>query len=208
MSDERPIGAEIDQDLRDRLRSLVRQLRAEQGETVPAAEPYLRSGSALKGAVKRWVFRLTRPATRRSDRLSTELAAVALELAERVGEITDDLDRAQGDLDRLDRTLAELRAIAPAGAASADGAPVVDDAYYWAFEQRMRGDTSSVIARLRRYEPFAVALRDGIAAHDEAVVSAQPLWLDLGCGLGELCELVQEWGWRAHGVDSSQRAVD
>ena len=85
MSDEGPIGAEAEQDLRDRLRTLVERLRTEQGETVPA-EPSVTSSSALKGAVKRGVFRLTRPATRRSDRLATELAAVALELAERVGE--------------------------------------------------------------------------------------------------------------------------
>ena len=208
VSDEGAIDAEAEQDLRDRLRSLVEQLRAEQDETVPEAEPYLRSGSALKGAVKRGVFRLTRPATRRSDRLSTELAAVALELAERMGEITADLDRAHGDLDRLDRALSELRTTAPADGAGADRAPVVDDSYYWAFEQQMRGDASSVIARLRQYERFAVALREGLAADGETSESAQPLWLDLGCGLGELCELVQEWGWRVHGVDSSPGAVD
>lgn len=207
VSDEGPIGAEAEQDLRDRLRTLVEQLRTEQGETVPA-EPYLASSSALKGAVKRGVFRLTRPATRRSDRLATELAAVALELAERVGGITEDLDRAHGDLDRLDRALAELRAVAPAGDASAAGAPVVDDAYYWSFEQGMRGDASSVIARLRQYERFAVALREGLAGGGERLDGAQPLWLDLGCGLGELCELVQEWGWRAHGVDSSPGAIE
>ena len=208
VSDEGAIDAEADQDLRHRLRSLVEQLRAEQDETVPEAEPYLRSGSALKGAVKRGVFRLTRPATRRSDRLSTELAAVALELAERMGEITADLDRAHGDLERLDRALSELRATAPADGAGSDRAPVVDDSYYWAFEQQMRGDASSVIARLRQYERFAVALREGLAADGETSGSEQPLWLDLGCGLGELCELVREWGWRVHGVDSSPGAVD
>ena len=122
--------------------------------------------------------------------------------------ITEELDRAHGDLDRLDRALAELRAIAPAGRSNAVGAPVVDDAYYWAFEQRMRGDASSVIARLRQYERFAVTLRDEIVANDETVGSVQPLWLDLGCGLGDLCELVQEWGWRVHGVDSSPGAIE
>ena len=208
VSDEGPSGAEVEQDLRDRLRDLVEQLRAEQGETVPAAEPYLRSSSALRGAAKRGVFRLTRPATRRSDRLATELAVVALELAERLREVTVDIERARGDLDRLDRAVAELRASAPGGDATGDGAPVVDDAYYWSFEQRMRGDASSVVARLRQYERFAVALREELPTHGESSESAQPLWLDLGCGLGEFCELVQEWGWRVHGVDNSPGAVD
>jgi SAM-dependent methyltransferase len=209
VSDEGPIGAEAEQDLRDRLRDLVEQLRSEQGESIPA-EPYLRSSSALKGAVKRGIFRLTRPATRRSDRLSTELAAVSLELAERVGEIVADLQRARGDLDRLDRAIVELQASASTstGRANVDGAPVVDDSYYWAFEQRMRGDASSVLARLRRYERFAVTLREGLAAEGAASGGPPPLWLDLGCGLGEFCELVREWGWRAHGVDSSPGAVE
>lgn len=208
MSDEGPIGAEAEQDLRDRLRDLVEQLRAEQGETVPAAEPYLRSSSALKGAAKRGVFRLARPATRRSDRLATELAAVALELAERLREVTVDIERARGDLERLDRVVGELRRSTATGGAKSEGAPIVDDSYYWSFEHRMRGDASSVIGRLRRYERFAVALREGLAAEAAASESPQPLWLDLGCGLGELCELAREWGWRVHGVDSSPRAVD
>ena len=209
VSEEGPTGADADQDLHVRLRQMVDRLQAEQRETVPAAEPYLVSGSALKGAVKRGVFRLTRPATRRSDRLATELAAVALELAEQVRAVTADLDRAHGDLDRLDRALSELRASGVGGGASTSGddAPIVDDAYYWAFEQRMRGDASSVLTRLRQYERSAVSLRERLQRHVETG-EEQPLWLDLGCGLGELCELVQEWGWRVHGVDSSPGAVD
>lgn len=208
VSDEGPTGAVADQELRDRLRQMVDQLQAEQRETVPAAEPYLASGSALKGALKRGVFRLTRPATRRSDRLATDLAAIALELADQLRAVTADLHRMKGDLDRLDRALSEMRVSRGDDAAAGDRAPVVDDSYYWAFEQQMRGDASSVIARLRQYERFAVALREGLAADGETSESEQPLWLDLGCGLGELCELVREWGWRVHGVDSSPGAVD
>ena len=210
VSDEGPTGAEADQELRDRLRQMVEQLQAEQRETVPAAEPYLASGSALKGALKRGVFRLTRPATRRSDRLATDLAAAALELADQLRGVTADLDRMHGDLDRLDRALSEMRVSRGSDAVAGDRAPNVDDAYYWAFEQRMRGDASSVIARLRQYERFAVPLRERLTANGTHAEpdDPEPLWLDLGCGLGELCELVQEWGWRVHGVDSSPGAVD
>ncbi len=215
VSDEGPTGAEADQELRDRLRQMVDQLQAEQRETVPAAEPYLASGSALKGTLKRSVFRLTRPATRRSDRLATDLAAVALELADQLHGVTAELERMKGDLDRQDRALGEMRASSGVVDADAgDRAPIVDDSYYWAFEQRMRGDASSVIARLRQYERFAVPLRERLtpngpnAEPDDLQPLWQPLWLDLGCGLGELCELVQEWGWRVHGVDSSPGAID
>ena len=204
-----PTGAGADVELRDRLRDLVERLQAEQRESVPEAEPYLASSSALKGAVKRGVFRATRPATRRSDRLATELAAVALELAEQVRGLSVDLESMSGDLDRLDRALSDLRASGAATLDDADRAPVVDDAYYWAFEQRMRGDASSVRSRLRQYERSAVTLRDELMpAVADPAPDDLPIWLDLGCGLGELCELVREWGWRVEGVDSSPGAVE
>ncbi|CAN5772389.1 hypothetical protein BH18ACT17_BH18ACT17_00800 [soil metagenome] len=211
VSEVEPTGAEADQELRDRLRHMVEQLQAEQLEVVPAAEPYLASGSALKGAAKRGVFRLTRPATLRSERLVTELANVVLELAEHVRGVSADLERMHGDLDRLDRALSEMRAASGAVRAStpAADAPAVDDTYYWRFEQRMRGDASSVLARLRQDERFVVPLREGLMhATVDPTPEDLPLWLDLGCGLGELCQLVREWGWRAHGVDSSPGAVD
>jgi O-antigen chain-terminating methyltransferase len=206
VDEDRPASG-ADRELIERLRAMVAQLQTEQGDTVPAAEPYLASGSAVKGAVKRGVFRLTRPATRRSDRLATELASVALELAERARDLAVDLERMHGDVDRLDHAVQE-RPVPPQGAAEA-GAPRVDDDYYWAFEQRMRGDVESVVERLRQYERFAVPLRDRLVDADtDAQEQERPLWLDLGCGLGEFCELVREWGWRVQGVDSSPSAVD
>lgn len=211
MSDVGPTGADADLELQDRLGNMVERLQAEQLETVPADEPYLSSRSALKGAAKRGVFRLTRPATLRSERLVTELANAVLELADQVRGVSADLERVHGDLDRLDRALSGMRAASGAAGASPAGphAPVVDDAYYWRFEQRMRGDASSVLSRLRQYERFAVPLRDRLMhAAVDPTPDDLPLWLDLGCGLGELCQLVQEWGWRVQGVDSSPGAVE
>ena len=206
MSEDGPVASAADQDLIERLREMATQLQTEQGETVPAAEPYLASGSAVKGAVKRGVFRLTRPATRRSDRLATELASVALELAERAHAMAADLERVHGDIDRLDHAVQE-RPLATDRNADGREAPQADDAYYWAFEGRMRGDANSVVERLRQYERFAVPLRDRLANADAAAAEG-PLGLDLGCGLGEFCELIREWGWRVQGVDSSPAAID
>lgn len=209
VSEDRPTVSGANQDLIDRLREMVAQLRSEQSDSVPATEPYLASGSAFKGAVKRGVFRLTRPATRRSDRLATELAASVLELAEHVSTIAADVERIHGDIDRLDRAVLEQDSGDDHGQSSDRGAPRVDDAYYWAFEGRMRGDAASVLERLRQYERFAVPLRERfvVVDPDEGHLE-EPLWLDLGCGLGEFCELVREWGWKVQGVDSSPGAVE
>ncbi|MGH2539304.1 MAG: class I SAM-dependent methyltransferase [Actinomycetota bacterium] len=210
MSEDRPTVSEAHQDLIDRLRETVTRLRSEQGDTIPAGEPYLASGSRFKGAMKRGVFRVTRPATRRSDRVASELAASVLELAEHVSSIAADVERIHGDIDRLDRAVHEQASGGGQGRPSDQGPPRVDDAYYWAFEGRMRGEAGSVVERLRQYERFAVPLRERhvagpVAGHRR---EPDPLWLDLGCGLGEFCELVREWGFRAQGVDSSPGAVD
>lgn len=198
-------------ELRERVQELVTQLQAEQAVTIPADEPYLASESGLRRGAKRSVFRVTRHATRRYDRLATELAMVAVELADQIQAANADIDRIRGDIDRLDRVVASL-GVGPGDGADravpSGGAPaVVPDAYYWAFEGRMRGTSASVLDRLRRYESFAVPLRD--ALRDPHVPDADPpIWLDLGCGLGEFCELVREWGWRVEGVDSSPAAVE
>jgi SAM-dependent methyltransferase len=202
VSQDRPARSSIDQ-LIDRLGALVAQLHEEQAATIPTSEPYLTSSSAVKGAMKRGVFRVTRPATRRSDRLATELASTALELAERLQAIDGDLERMRGDIDRLDRIAHDRSALERSSVEA--GPALVDDAYYWAFEGRMRGDPASVSERLRQYERLAVPLRERLAAGEGDDL---PLWLDLGCGRGEFCELVLEWGWRVEGVDSSPVAVD
>jgi O-antigen chain-terminating methyltransferase len=185
-----------------RLQALVAQLQEEQAAAVPGSEPYLASRSAVKGAAKRTIFRVTRPATRRSDRLATELAAISLELAERLQSVDAAIERLRGDIDRLDLITHERSLESPSAEA---GPPRVDDSYYWAFEGRMRGDPTSVSERLRQYERFAVPLRERLSAGNG---DEPPLWLDLGCGRGEFCSLVREWGWRVHGVDSSPTAVD
>jgi SAM-dependent methyltransferase len=211
VSEDRPTVSEADQALIDRLRAMVDRLRAEQADTIPAGEPYLESRSAVRGAVKRGVFRIARPATRRSDRVSTEVAAAVLELAEVVRALAVDVEGIHGDLDRLDRGLAETRITSQGPSPGEPAVPRVDDDYYWAFEGRMRGDAASVVGRLRQYERSVVSLRERLRAEEatlDGVEAEPPLWLDLGCGMGEFCELVHEWGWRVQGVDGSPGAVD
>jgi SAM-dependent methyltransferase len=77
------------------------------------------------------------------------------------------------------------------------------DAFYWAFEERMRGSSAAVRARLRSYEQLVRGLRDELASDGDS-----PRWVDLGCGRGEFCGLLREWGWDVEGVDRSPRAVE
>lgn len=83
------------------------------------------------------------------------------------------------------------------------GTDVPDD-FYWAFEERMRGSSMLVRERLRVYEDLVRDLL--VSATTEG--GAAPRWLDLGCGRGEFCELLRDWGWEPEGVDRSTVAVD
>jgi cyclopropane fatty-acyl-phospholipid synthase-like methyltransferase len=85
-----------------------------------------------------------------------------------------------------------------------DGGAQVPDDFYWAFEERMRGSSAAIRDRLGTYETLARAmLADSTSEGHDA-----PRWLDLGCGRGEFCELLTDWGWRTEGVDRSPSAVE
>ena len=66
----------------------------------------------------------------------------------------------------------------------------------------MRGDAEAVLANLRQYEDQA---RELLRSRDWG---GTPLWLDVGCGRGELAVLLEDWGWRVKGVDTSREAVE
>jgi SAM-dependent methyltransferase len=189
--------------LLQRLRDLADQLERDQAQPVPSGEPYLASNSKLKGGVKRGAFRAMRPATRRYDRLATELTRLVAELAEALIVTGSDVERLRGDVDRLDLALQGLRsAPGPAAATTGGESVTVPDDYYWSFEAGMRGSAASVLDRLRHYERLVVPLREALGPEGE------PLWIDLGCGLGEFCDLLQEWSWRTQGVDASPGAIE
>jgi SAM-dependent methyltransferase len=185
------------------LRQLVARLRADQARWLPEGEPVLESTSGLKRRLKAIAFRATRPATRRYDRLSADLATVAADLASRLAEAEEETKKARGDYERLELA---LRALTPTGTTSTESAvwSEIPDEYYWAFEQRMRGSSGSVQERLHGYEDLVLPLRDAMSMEQ----GDRPRWIDLGCGQGEFCVLLREWGWDAEGVDSSPGAVD
>ena len=180
------------------LQRLKARLERELQQPVPEDEPALAVGSPLRRAVKRRQFRVLRPISRRYDRIGAELAGLAADLAERLVATQAELSRLQLDPARRRPGAADESAPAAEPGRQGEGLP---DAYYWAFEQRQRGSRDEVAWRLRQYERLATGLRENL-------VVDQPLWLDIGCGRGELCRLLKEWGWMAWGVDTSVQAVE
>ena len=185
------------------LRELVERLREEQGQPLPEGEAFLASPSSLRRRLKTLVFRTTRPATRRYDRLTADLATIASDLASRLAEAEEAMRKARGDYERLELA---VRALTPTGTATSASAAwtEIPDAYYWAFEQRMRGAAGSIEDRLRGYEDLVVPHRAGVAGDEDR----RPRWIDLGCGRGEFCALLSEWGWDVEGIDASPDAVE
>lgn len=190
-------------ELASALRELATRLRTEQGEWVPHDDPVLGSALSWKRTLKSIVFRSTRLATRRYDRLSADLATVAAELAYRLAEAEEETRKTRGDYERLELTFRELPPSASTSSATAAWSEIPDE-YYWAFEQRMRGSSESVEERLRGYEELVVPLLHELQADP----GDRSRWIDLGCGKGEFCALLREWGWDAEGVDGSPGAVE
>jgi SAM-dependent methyltransferase len=185
------------------LRDLVVHLREEQGQSLPEGEAFLESPSSMRRRLKTLVFRTTRPATRRYDRLTADLAMIASDLASRLAEAEEVMRKARGDYERLE---VAFRALSPSGTATSANAEwtEIPDGYYWAFERRMRGAGGSIEDRLRGYEDLVVPLREAVAPTGER----RQRWIDLGCGQGEFCTLLREWGWVVEGVDASPDAVE
>ena len=140
---------------------------------------------------RRALVRLLRPYLVRQRELETLLAAGIEELErsrDRLEESVRTVQAQYGDrLERLDEQIAQLRSelyAKPFEAAAGDTA--TGDSPYDAFEEIFRGSEERVRDLL---EPYVPLLRD----HGPV--------LDVGCGRGELLELLQEAGVEARGVD-------
>ncbi len=120
----------------------------------------------------------------------------------------DSRDRALGSGDLRERVaLAEQRllalkrdvesarmATAPAGTSSAAAATVAADAAtYVGFEDRFRGPEREIRKRVEDYLPLLEGVTDVV---------------DVGCGRGELLEMLSQRGVRAEGVDTNPAMVE
>lgn len=85
--------------IRDRLDGFAHRMRVEQRQLVPVGETLLGSSAEWKRRVKLAVWRVTRFSTMRYDRLLGELAELNSELAKRLYETEEELERLRRELD-------------------------------------------------------------------------------------------------------------
>jgi SAM-dependent methyltransferase len=178
---------------------LVRLLNGQLGETA-RLHAHLRE---LAGTLTRYFQRLM-PVVDARDRVSSALATTRAELIleafdRRLERLERRIDGLAALRDRLETVDEKTRAIEKSLAAQAPPPSVVaaavraaGDAAYVAFENRFRGSREEIRERISDY----VALFRDLA----------PV-LDLGCGRGELLDLLHEAGIAARGVDANASAV-
>ena len=171
---------------------------------------YLDQSAALHARLREVVSTLVQylqrvlPVMDARDRMSSALATTRAEL------ILEAFDRRQESLarrleglsalrDRVDVLAEEARAVRGALVAGPPPAPVAaaaekaaSDSAYVAFENRFRGSREEIHAKLADY----AALFEGLA----------PV-LDLGCGRGEMLDLLRERGIEARGVEANSAAA-
>jgi O-antigen chain-terminating methyltransferase len=155
--------------------------------------------SALVGYLQRVL-----PVMDARDRLASALATTRSELIleafdRRLESLARRLEGLLALRDRLESVSEEVRALragladgrpAPAAAAAAERAAA--DSAYVAFENRFRGEREEVRERLGCYLPL--------------LAEAAPV-VDLGCGRGEMLELLREAGIAARGVEANAQAA-
>ena len=178
---------------------LVRVLNGQLGEAA-RLNAHLRE---LAATLTRYFQRLL-PLVDARDRVSSALATTRAELIleafdRRLERLERRIDGLAALRDRLETVDEKTRAIekslaaqAPPPSVAAAAVRAAGDAAYVAFENRFRGSREEIRERLADY----VALFRDLA----------PV-LDLGCGRGELLDLLREAGITARGVDANASAV-
>jgi SAM-dependent methyltransferase len=160
------------------------------------------AGGGPKGLVKRFLRKLMRwyvePLAADQRVYNSSLLKLVDALSERADAATGANERAQQLLRELEERLTRVErrggggvaAAPPATVAAQPAAAALPD--YFAFESRMRGSVEAIRERQRRYlDDF----------RDTAPV------LDIGCGRGELLQLLREAGVEARGIDADADMV-
>jgi SAM-dependent methyltransferase len=160
------------------------------------------AGGGPKGLIKRILRKLMRwyvePLAADQRVYNSSLLKLVDALSERADAAAASNDRAQQLLRELEERLTRVErrgaggvaASPPATVAAQPAAAALPD--YFAFESRMRGSVEAIRERQRRYVDD---LRD-----------AAPV-LDVGCGRGELLQLLREAGVEARGIDADADMV-
>src|SRR5215831_4244979 len=160
------------------------------------------AGGGPKGLVKRILRKLMRwyvePVAADQRVYNSSLLKLVDALSERADAAASASERAQQLLRELEERLTRVERRGSGGRASAPPVTVAAQPAaaalpdYFAFESRMRGSVDAIRERQRRYVDD---LRD-----------AAPV-LDVGCGRGELLQLLREAGLEARGIDADADMV-
>jgi SAM-dependent methyltransferase len=161
------------------------------------------AGGGPKGLIKRMLRKLMRwyvePLAADQRVYNSSLLKLVDALSERADASAAANGRAQQLLRELEERLTRVeRRRAAAGAATAPPVTVAAQPAaaalpdYFAFESRMRGSVEAIRERQRRYV--------------EDLQAAAPV-LDIGCGRGELLQLLREAGVEARGIDADADMV-
>lgn len=89
--DEPPVAGPL-RDLRARIERLADELQGDLARPFPA-DPSFSGGSRWRRGVKRLLYRLNRPLSRRHDRAAAELSSISLEILDHLGRLEDELRR-------------------------------------------------------------------------------------------------------------------
>src|SRR5215831_4740263 len=161
-------------------------------------------GGGPKGLVKRFLRKLMRwyvePLAADQRVYNSSLLKLVDALSERADAAAASNARAQQLLRKLEERLTRVERRGSAGSAFAAVPPVTVAAQpaaaalpdYFAFESRMRGSVDTIRERQRRYV--------------DDLRGAAPV-LDIGCGRGELLQLLREAGVEARGIDADADMV-
>jgi hypothetical protein len=101
------------EDLRVRVEELARALRRDATQAAPWGDPSLSSSTGLKRKYKIVLHRLLRPLTRRYDRISAELAATCVALADLARHSETEAEQLRQEIATLQDELRAVRASGP-----------------------------------------------------------------------------------------------
>jgi SAM-dependent methyltransferase len=192
------------------VRPLVEQQRAFNATLVQALNGQAEEGQAFAASVRESLGSLVRHLQQVEPLMDARARAATALATERAELILEAFDRRQESLgrrlegllalrDRVESVSEEALAIrrtleagAPPPAVASTAAQAARDSAYTAFENRFRGSREEIRDRLRRYV--------------ELLSQAAPV-VDLGCGRGEMLELLREAGIAARGVEGNLHSV-
>jgi SAM-dependent methyltransferase len=157
------------------------------GADLPAMNRTQGAARLVARPIAKAFLRIAQLITRDQRTFNFALLEAVRSLHDRSGEVLSHLASARSQIASLRE---QLRV--------ATGAPHLDAARYQGFEDAVRGPREEIKKRVAVYLP---SLREGAGAERSPI-------LDLGCGRGELLELLREEGLPASGVDSDRSAVD